>query len=193
MIALNRCDIAYWNHVAVLIRQGVETFPPFGQSFCRLPLSPYIGFDLLGSIQGASVVELGCGHGHILENLLPIASRIIGIDFSPMQLQLAKEKLNNANNVELLEHDLNNGLPKELSNIDCYYSIYGAFDFVNKPDQLLNECWMSIPVGGHIAILSSFLPLAIMSSKLYQCNVEISVALAEKHHAIRIRKTNYNL
>jgi ubiquinone/menaquinone biosynthesis C-methylase UbiE len=181
--------VDYWDGVALLIRQGVENYPPLTGSLFRDPASPHIGLDdLLGSIQGTCICELGCGHGHILQAVSSKASHAIGIDFSPLQLELAKEKHVKERNIEFLKHDLNNGLPTISHNVSCYFSIYGALDFVEEPLCLLSECWKTLPVRGSMVILSSFLPLTKMITKLNKCNVEISVLGFANHHAIRIRK-----
>ena len=62
------------------------------------------------------VLDIGCGYGDataaILE-LSPLAS-VCMVDFSEEMLRLAEERFGNNNRVEIIKHDLNDGLPDML-------------------------------------------------------------------------------
>lgn len=184
----NRSDVSYWNEVAFLSIKGVETYPPLSNSLFSARGSPFIGLDFFRLCQKNRVMELGCGNGNILLSIVNQVDHGIGIDFSPMQIHIAKEAAHKITNLDFFVHDLNHGLPQQFPWVDYYYSIYGAFDFIKSPFQLLTECWELLPGGGRIVILTSFLPLIDMIKNLNKCNLESFISGSGKHCAIRIQK-----
>ena len=62
-------------------------------------------FKALGIISGQTILDIGCGAGHLIEDLaLAVGKkgRVIGIDPSEAQLESAHERCKSFNNVELL-------------------------------------------------------------------------------------------
>lgn len=184
----NRSDVSYWNEVATLTMKGAETYPPLSNSLFSACGSPFVSLDFLKLSRKSRIMELGCGNGHILLSIANQVDHAIGIDFSPMQIHIAKEAAHKTTNLDFFVHNLNHGLPQQPPWVNYYYSIYGAFDFIKNPLRLLMECWALLPDGGHIVILTSFLPLIDMTKNLKKCNLESFISGSGKHSAIRIQK-----
>ena len=71
------------------------------------------------------VLDLGCGNGHLLALVLehcPDCSGI-GLDFSSLMLQQARDRFAEAGRVELVNHNLDNPLPG-LGAFDCVVSSF---------------------------------------------------------------------
>jgi SAM-dependent methyltransferase len=107
-----------WNRVAERFR-GVCALPDWG------PFGECAGDDLLGPLDGKTVLEIGCGSGHSLAQVaLTKAERIYGLDFSSGALALTS-KLNQeemaSGRVTLIEAPLEQDLG--LRNIDVAFSM----------------------------------------------------------------------
>lgn len=109
-----------WDQVAPKFAGGcaLPDWGPFGE--CR-------SLDLLGNLDGLTVLEVGCGSGHSIAHLAERgAARIYGIDISTTQIALASE-LNRAHidagRVHLIESPMEE--PLDLCDIDLIFSIYG--------------------------------------------------------------------
>ena len=50
---------------------------------------------------GSVVLEAGCGYGRVLKKLVPLAKKLVGVDFSKPLLDRAKKLLAGDDNVEL--------------------------------------------------------------------------------------------
>jgi len=76
----------------------------------------------LGKIKNKSVLDVGCGNGYVCRKFYALgASRIVGIDISPKQIELAKHSANN-NKIEYVCGDAT-----DLKNI-----VKGTFDIVTS-------------------------------------------------------------
>lgn len=53
-----------------------------------------VTLDLMGDVRGKSVLDIGCGPGHLLINIAKKgALKVVGIDLSPKMINIAKNKL----------------------------------------------------------------------------------------------------
>src|SRR5260370_21224867 len=58
----------------------------------RYHIEQYSLFELLGDVQGKSVLDLACGEGHYTRLLKAMgASRVVGVDISPAMIDLANK------------------------------------------------------------------------------------------------------
>ena len=90
-------------------RWDAERRELFGDAFvlpALLALSP----------AGAEVVDLGCGTGQTLAELLPVATRAVGIDREPRMLEIARSRVGEA--AELLQGELH-ALPLDDDSVDA--------------------------------------------------------------------------
>ena len=63
-----------------------------GKDHDREELNNPAAFKLIGSIKGLTVLDLACGEGYNTRILARKGAKITGIDFSPKQIQLAKQE-----------------------------------------------------------------------------------------------------
>lgn len=74
-------------------------YDALGQAYAQLttedPSKQFVQYPgalkLLGSIQNASVLDVGCGSGEFTRMLLSRAAKVVGYDISPEQIKLAKK------------------------------------------------------------------------------------------------------
>ena len=82
-----------------LLKRCYDIAPPRVRQY----LSTEINF-VLGHIKNSeSVLELGCGYGRVLRELVQNSSEIIGIDISLDSLMLAKEYTSSPTNLHLIQ------------------------------------------------------------------------------------------
>ena len=63
-----------------------------GKDHDRDALNNPATFKLIGSIEGLTVLDLCCGEGHNTRILAKKGAKVTGIDFSPRQIELAKQE-----------------------------------------------------------------------------------------------------
>lgn len=116
-----------------------------------------MGIKSLGDLNGKAVLEAGCGHGAILKELAVAfeTARLTGIDFSPEQVRLAQKHTKDLSNVVILLKDVRLIDPKEHDAFDEIISIFGAFDFVSDPSELVDILSSCLKIGGKLSILTS--------------------------------------
>ncbi len=68
--------------------------------------------------EGQTVADLGCGTGAVLEQLLPVAGRVVGVDREQAMLNAARERLGEPPNLELLRGELGD-LPLPAASLDA--------------------------------------------------------------------------
>ena len=67
------------------------------QLFCDRPL-----LDLLGTVSGKAVLDIGCGNGQISREVAKRAGKVIGIDASEEMLEQAKRLHKDVDNIEFI-------------------------------------------------------------------------------------------
>ena len=67
------------------------------QLFCDKPL-----LDILGDVSEKTVLDIGCGNGHITREIAKRAGKVIGIDISPEMLEQARRLYEDVDNLQFL-------------------------------------------------------------------------------------------
>ena len=141
----------------------------------NLLTSGYFDFDSLSNtlynLLGArrKVLDIGVGTGLLTEKMLSLANyQIVGVDFSPRMLEIAKEKLTNSN-VKLICQDITEFeteekfeaivstggvlcIVKENVKEDEEYRIYSHITDPEKNKQLLKKLHIQLDEGGFLAL-----------------------------------------
>lgn len=118
--------------------------------WCCLPSwGPYnIGSNeaFFGPIVNKSFLEIACGSGHSIKYLLEQgAAKVIGVDFSHKQLELAKKLLINNRGYELIESNMEKKL--DVIDLDYVFSIYGI-GWSTDISTTINNIYGYLTVGG---------------------------------------------
>lgn len=98
-----------------------------------------------------SVADLGCGTGTVAQTLAPFVRRVIGIDASPPMLELAEQRLENCDNVELRLGELES-LPLDDNHVDLATLIL-VLHHLERPDTAIHEAARCLRPHGHILIV----------------------------------------
>lgn len=101
-------------------------------------------WDRLGSVQGLDVLDLGCGHGWLAEEIRLAGARVTGIDGSAALL--AEARLNHPA-IAFEQHDLTLGLPRPLRRFDRIVAHMVLMD-VPRLGPLLADAAASLRSGG---------------------------------------------
>ncbi len=97
--------------------------------------------EMAGDVSGKSVLDAGCGEGHVARLFASHGARVVGVDISPRLLEHARElEARNSHGIEFVERNLGNGLP----------SHKGAFDLATA-NMMLDDCEDLAGVLGGIA------------------------------------------
>ncbi|MFI5449728.1 MAG: class I SAM-dependent methyltransferase [Candidatus Bathyarchaeia archaeon] len=83
------------------LEQAYDVASPRIRQYLNVELNHVLGKIRRGNI----VLELGCGYGRVLSNLVGKAREVVGVDVSTSSLDLAREKLGGTNNNALLLMD----------------------------------------------------------------------------------------
>ena len=103
----------------------------------------------------SKVLELGCGYGRVMKELAPKAKSVYGIDTSTESLILAKQYLQEFNNVKLLEMNAKS-MHFNDGEFDIVIAIQNAISaFKIEPEILVNESVRITKPEGKV-ILSSY-------------------------------------
>ncbi len=95
-----------------------------------------------------TVADLGCGTGHALLALAPVAARVIGVDQSAAMLKAAKRRTAGLGNVELRQGSLE-ALPLEDGSVDAALLLL-ALSYVQDPALVLGEAARVLRPGGRL-------------------------------------------
>ena len=96
---------------------------------------------------GMKVLDLCCGQGNVLADLLEHGFRVTGLDFSPVMLDLARKR---APGAEFVEGDAQN-LPFEDGSFDAVVSNFGVCHIPDQP-RALSEIKRVLKAGGSFAM-----------------------------------------
>lgn len=105
------------------------------------------------------IVDLGCGTGSGIENIrrfLP-GARLIGVDFSPGMLQVARKKSWSADPNILLVTSFLEHLSLVPESVDFFLSI-GTFHHIPDKPSLFSHLWKQLRKGGKILVFDVFEP-----------------------------------
>ena len=82
--------------------------------------------QILGNLDNENVLDLGCRDG-ILKNNLKGIFNYRGIDLKPLK-----------KDINIIDHDLQKGLPKDISNIDIIFAI-DVLEHIDNPLEIFYE------------------------------------------------------
>jgi ubiquinone/menaquinone biosynthesis C-methylase UbiE len=97
------------------------------------------------------VLDLGCGDGEVMSRVVAVNPGVEGMaaDFSPEMLGRARERFADATNVTVLQHDLDDPLPRTWGTFDLVVSAFAIHHVVDERKQALyGEIFEVLEPGG---------------------------------------------
>jgi SAM-dependent methyltransferase len=101
-------------------------------------------WDRLGVVDGLDVLDLGCGHGWLAEEMRRAGARVTGVDGSAVLLAEARSRYPA---LALEQHDLARGLPRQLGQFDRVVAHMVLMD-VPMLDRLFADVAAALHPGG---------------------------------------------
>lgn len=99
-----------------------------------------IAFQEMGALNGKSVIDIGCGSGIYLTNLLKKnADHIVGIDFSSAMLALAAQKIKPLNTDGRCVLKQANFMHEDFTKPFNFSLAMGVFDYLQEPVSFLKK------------------------------------------------------
>lgn len=106
-----------------------------------------IALELFKNFKGGRVIEIGCGNGLFLKELLKFGKfNCLGIDLLPELVEMAK-----MNGVNAIQKDIDNGINLEPESAD-YVVCFEMIDHLIKPIDVLKEIYHILKPGGHLIL-----------------------------------------
>lgn len=102
-----------------------------------------------------SVLELACGTGIWTQELVKIGKQITAIDASPEMIEINRQKLNNAPNVEYQQLDLFSWQPDKQYDL-VFFSFWLSHVPPTEVDAFLSKVYNSVLPGGKVMIIDSY-------------------------------------
>jgi 2-polyprenyl-3-methyl-5-hydroxy-6-metoxy-1,4-benzoquinol methylase len=124
-----------------IYHEGQPLHRAFNRTFRKAIYERFgITFDQAGSVNGKTVLDIGCGSGrYAVEFARRGAARVVGIDYAPNMLALARQyaqTTNMADRCEFIEGDFTTHLVNQ--RFDVVIAI-GVFDYQEKPVEFLRK------------------------------------------------------
>ena len=124
-----------------------------------------IVLEMLGSEEGR-LLDIGCAAGAEFEPLLARGFQIVGIDYSPEMLRLARQRFGASHSVHLARADAE-ALPFPDASFDQVVCL-GVFEYLTTYERSLNEIHRVLRPGGMVIIsLPTRISLDRISNKLF--------------------------
>jgi ubiquinone/menaquinone biosynthesis C-methylase UbiE len=101
--------------------------------------------EMLGDLNGKTLLDVGCGSGYLTAELAKNAKRVIGADFSANFISLCNQKYKDQNNLDFVEHDVTNPFQYDDSSFDTITSkmvlqyVSDIHTFVHEAQRLLKD------------------------------------------------------
>lgn len=108
----------------------------------------------LPEIAKFSCLDLGCGDGRHLPGFGDIASCVVGVDYSPSLLAIAKASIAGRGNISLARADFRD-LPFHHGSFDLITSLFTGFGYLDSDDEhlrLLQEWRLVLKPGGNFVL-----------------------------------------
>jgi SAM-dependent methyltransferase len=119
-------------------------------------------WDLFDLEPGMDVLDLACGHGRIANRLAERGCRVIGLDATPLFLELARRDAKERGvEVEYVEGDMRS-LPwtERFDRVLIWFTSFGYFED-DENRQVLTEAHRALRPGGLLAIENNHLPFLL--------------------------------
>ena len=112
-------------------------------------LMNYHRFFLDNILEGDIVLDIGCGNGALAYDLAKKANKVVGIDLSPQNIELARQKYQSSN-VEYRVGDATKDLPNEKFNVvvlsNVLEHIKNRVKFLQKIKKLAPKILIRVPM-----------------------------------------------
>jgi len=137
-------DAAVWDKTANNYFGGVVS--PFDKGV-QNPLFWYLD-NKVPSSSSLSVIDIGCGVGNLLPTLADRFKHVVGVDFSPKMIELARKRVSNRDNVDLFVRDA-----RDLSEFHAQFDVAIAINSVVLPtvkdtSQIIDQCFEVLKKSG---------------------------------------------
>lgn len=111
---------------------------------------------LVPFIKNKIVLDFGCGTGKFIPKLAPLTNLYYAMDNSKNQLEIAKEKANNYNNVKFIQNP-SDKIPLESSSVDVILVIWviGSIHNLELRKKIIDEFKRVIKKSGSIYIIEN--------------------------------------
>lgn len=139
--------------------ENIYDNPTFFEGYLKIRSNPYSGndvceiptfFDMLPSLDGKRILDLGCGYGENLTKFKEMgACEIIGLDISEKMLSMAKEHISGSSNIKLIKCSME-CLSEIKSNLGIFDVVVSslAMHYIQNYSQLINTIYsLLIPNG----------------------------------------------
>jgi ubiquinone/menaquinone biosynthesis C-methylase UbiE len=110
--------------------------------------------EALGNAKGKKYLDLGCGSGRYAINLARLGAKVVGLDFSPAMLDLARAYAKQegvGSKVKFIQTDMNRWMDETDEHFDATFAM-GVFDYLDDPVATLrrmlkvaDKAYLSIP------------------------------------------------
>lgn len=77
--------------------------------------------EFVGDVEGLTVLDAGCGNGHVARIFADRGANVVGVDISSRLIALAQDK-NSSRRIEYIVHDLSKPLPQYVHHFDLVVS-----------------------------------------------------------------------
>lgn len=146
-------NIAAWQHYALAAAAAEQPAPGVLPSRLEWTQVPGLGPDeeILGDIQGRTILELGCGTGQSAALLASRGAHVVAIDAAPAQIRRARTRWDHITGVTFLCAEARNYLNRPGPSPDIILSIFGALDFT-APGVLLPLIAARLASSGLLAV-----------------------------------------
>lgn len=118
--------------------------------------------SLIPSLEGKTVLEIGCGTGKNTQWLAPQCARLIGLDFSGGMLSVARQKIRQAH-VHFVRADIDDPLPMRHATADVAL-INLVLEHIGDIHAVIRNAAQHIKPGG-VFILSEYHPDRLITGK----------------------------
>jgi SAM-dependent methyltransferase len=108
------------------------------------------GEELLGDLDGRTVLELGCGAGDTTAYLASRGATAVGVDDAPAQIERARNRWGHIAGAVYVRAEAAVYLTRPGQSVDVIVSVFGALDFA-APDVLLPLIAARLRPGGRLA------------------------------------------
>lgn len=108
-------------------------------------------FELLGSVAGKTLLDVGCGDGQLASKLSRRGAAVTGLDAAPMMIAAAHQRSEMENTQLRLVEGLAERLPFSDGSFDCALAVT-TLCFIRDAERAIAEIARVLKPGGHLVI-----------------------------------------